>query len=445
MSKYLVSRFRVKKLSPKQRLPIYKASQLPDLLDEATKLNRSVPIIETGVEKEEEEEHDLQAAINAAHAAVTTGEKMNSYIPIPDASHTIDLAEYHRIYTMHFDPPQRLIRFNMTDRDLLKSHYVLDEHDMSFLIQLNQKSPLPEDELELVMDQIEHHVNIQMPHLDLDPSQIPSYPEVIKMLPESFPADHPTLESIVLHWRERRSLQNGKPIIPQLRYEESTRKGDNDPYVCFRRRDTRSTRKTRRTDQQASERLRKLRKEMEKARNLCGMVLRREKLRKEGFSQEHAVFIKRCELRGYQATLGIKEEDIFTPTYKKKRHKRGSQSGSTTIKIPLSRLREDGKSLLELAIEKDLARKREQDIGFEDITGCAYQPFPLDLPCCFYNSFSRNDDAPKFRKRIGRGGRVFIDRTRYKPPASIADRYKFDPDIDPTKQDTIEEFEDDDW
>lgn len=56
MTNHLVSRFRVKKLSPKQRLPIYKASQLPDLVDEAIKLNRSVPVIETGVEKEEEEE-----------------------------------------------------------------------------------------------------------------------------------------------------------------------------------------------------------------------------------------------------------------------------------------------------------------------------------------------------------------------------------------------------
>lgn len=159
-----------------------------------------------------------------------------------------------------------------------------------------------------------------------DPSQIPTCPELIKMLPESFPTDHPVLESIILHWRERRVQRSGKPIMPQLRYEESTRKGDNDPYVCFRRRDTRSTRKTRRTDQQASERLRKLRREMEKARNLCGMVLRREKLRKEGFIQEHAVFVKRCELREYQASLGIKEEDIFIPAYKKKRHKRESHT-----------------------------------------------------------------------------------------------------------------------
>lgn len=51
----MVSRFRVKKLSPKHPLPIFKESQLPDLIDPAN-IQRSVPQIETGVEKEEEEE-----------------------------------------------------------------------------------------------------------------------------------------------------------------------------------------------------------------------------------------------------------------------------------------------------------------------------------------------------------------------------------------------------
>jgi enhancer of polycomb-like protein len=52
----MVSRFRVKKLSPKHPLPIYKESQLPDLVDPANIIQRAVPQIETGVEKEEEEE-----------------------------------------------------------------------------------------------------------------------------------------------------------------------------------------------------------------------------------------------------------------------------------------------------------------------------------------------------------------------------------------------------
>jgi hypothetical protein len=51
----MVSRFRVKKLSPKHPLPIFKESQLPDIVDPAN-VQRSVPQIETGVEKEEEEE-----------------------------------------------------------------------------------------------------------------------------------------------------------------------------------------------------------------------------------------------------------------------------------------------------------------------------------------------------------------------------------------------------
>lgn len=55
MTNQMVSRFRVKKLSPKHPLPIYKEHELPDLAD-ATNIQRAVPQIETGVEKEEEEE-----------------------------------------------------------------------------------------------------------------------------------------------------------------------------------------------------------------------------------------------------------------------------------------------------------------------------------------------------------------------------------------------------
>jgi hypothetical protein len=55
MTNQMVSRFRVKKLSPKHPLPVYKEYQLPDLTD-AANIQRAVPQIETGVEKEEEEE-----------------------------------------------------------------------------------------------------------------------------------------------------------------------------------------------------------------------------------------------------------------------------------------------------------------------------------------------------------------------------------------------------
>lgn len=106
--------------------------------------------------------------------------------------------------------------------------------------------------------------------------------------------------------------------MPQLQYEDVL-KGEIDPYVCFRRRETKPIRKTRRTDQQSLERLRKLRTEMEMARNLLEMVLRREKIRKEGLVVEHAVFDLKCKLREYQRQLGIKEDEDLLPLSKKKR------------------------------------------------------------------------------------------------------------------------------
>ena len=97
-------------------------------------------------------------------------------------------------------------------------------------------------------------------------------------------------------------------------------KNELDPYICFRRRETKPVRKTRRTDQQSLERLRKLRSEMEMARNLLEMVLRREKIRKESLVLEHAVFDKKILLQDYQRKLGIKEdEDLIHLSSKKKR------------------------------------------------------------------------------------------------------------------------------
>jgi hypothetical protein len=146
--------------------------------------------------------------------------------------------------------------------------------------------------------------------------------------PQSTLLSEPGIDDIFEHWRARRTKRAGKPIIPVLQYEDLV-KNEVDPYVCFRRRETKSVRKTRRTDQQSMERLRRLRSEMEMARNLLEMVLRREKLRKEGLILEHSVFDKKCKFREYQRTLGIKEdEDMFATTTKKRRKTSSGEVGS---------------------------------------------------------------------------------------------------------------------
>jgi hypothetical protein len=57
------------------------------------------------------------------------------------------------------------------------------------------------------------------------------------------------------------------------------------------------------------------------------MVLRREKIRKEGIVLEHTVFDKKCKLREYQRTLGIKEDDDLIFMSKKKRKISAEGSG----------------------------------------------------------------------------------------------------------------------
>lgn len=254
------------------------------------------------------------------------------------------------------------------------------------------------------------HPSSYQPFVYQDPSQIPPFDEfeshfkTPSLLPLQTVAKH-----VYEHWKERRVKNAGKPIAASLRFDETGLRNDTDPYVCFRRRETKPVRKTRRTDQQSLEKLRKLRAEMETARNLLEMVLRREKMRKESLALEHTVFDKKCVLRDMQRQLGIKEDEDLL--FSKKKRKMSTESGSglvykfnyltivcvtlflnlltlrlsffsspqiknscrATIKIPLNKLKRDGfdrheKSAAQLAIEAELAKRKEEDSGFEDVT-----------------------------------------------------------------------------
>ncbi|KAL0096382.1 enhancer of polycomb-like-domain-containing protein [Phycomyces blakesleeanus] len=457
MTNQMISRmFRVKKLSNKIVLPVYKDSDLPDLVNSISAQQRTVPQIETGVEKEEEEEHDLQAAISAAQAAVTTGAKIESFIPTPDASRTISEEMYLSLYKKKFIQPSTNIRFSSTVEDTSGCTYVVDEEDISFLTQFNVKhsSEMNEVTFENIMHHIEAVVEQNFPHLYLDPSQVPAFNNIYPLFPEHSNIRSQTgLEQIYLHWKKKCQHRQGRSIIPRVRHEDLI-KGDGDPYVCFRRRETKALRKTRQSDQHALDRLRKLRTQMENARNLLEMVLRREKHRKESLVLEHTVFDSRCKLRAYQRQLGINDdEDIFPVSRKKHRLIPEEGFSGTTIKIPLNRLKRDNadKSGVQLAIESDIARKRDLDSAFEDITARPYNPFSIPIPCSFYQKIPLQNNKCRYRKRAGRGGRIFLDRSYSRQTCEnmvsanphqeveIYNRFQFD--SDPSDNEDIEEWQ----
>lgn len=65
------------------------------------------------------------------------------------------------------------------------------------------------------------------------------------------------------------------------------------------------------------------------AKKLLGMVIEREKLRKESLDAERAAFEKECLIRNYQRSLDIQEEDeLLISTASKKKRKILTESGS---------------------------------------------------------------------------------------------------------------------
>lgn len=92
--------FRSRQVDYMKPLPIFMSQDLPDLADVAA-INRSVPQMPTGMEKDEECEHHLQRALSALQAfgAVATTSSSEYAIPTPKVD-AIDDKVYENIYSI---------------------------------------------------------------------------------------------------------------------------------------------------------------------------------------------------------------------------------------------------------------------------------------------------------------------------------------------------------
>lgn len=348
------ARFRQRKISVRQSLNVYKLQEIPDLEAET---QRNVHEIESGVDKAEETEEHLQKVILAAEAAVN-GKKVDQvYIPTPDASqHWGQASKY---YTGKFIEPSSYVKFSATVEDTAGCLYCLDEVDEEFLQDLNKefsKNPLSELEFETICDRYESVIEQKQPFLSIDPESIYSYEEVkefslqtddnvVKDVTRSLEQElniHPFVtlfdnqeiqpprelkvllkhygEKVYNHWKLRRISRLGKPVFPTLKFEDpSDKNNENDPYVCFRRREFRQARKTRRTDAQGSERLRRLHLELRSVRELVLNCAQREVKRLEALKVEKSIFDLRCQVKTLKRELNIPGEEEDLIAHKKKK------------------------------------------------------------------------------------------------------------------------------
>lgn len=91
---------------------------------------------------------------------------------------------------------------------------------------------------------------------------------------------------------------------------EESHAPDADPYVCFRKRETKSLRKPRRGDALAHDKLLRLRDDLTRATAILDQIHARDTARLELVQIDRQIFEQRTSIRRKRAALGLAAHDI---------------------------------------------------------------------------------------------------------------------------------------
>lgn len=292
--------FRARALDASKPLPVFRCEDLPDLHEYAS-INRAVPQMPTGMEKEEESEHHLQRAISAQQVY---GEKRdNMVIPVPEAESNI--AYYESIYPGEFKMPKQLIHIQPFSLDAEQPDYDLDSEDEVFVNKLKKKMDICPLQFEEMIDRLEKGSGQQPVSLQ----------EAKLLLKE----DDELIREVYEYWIKKRKSCRGPSLIPLVKQEKRDGSSTNDPYVAFRRRTEKmQTRKNRKNDEASYEKMLKLRRDLSRAVTILEMIKRREKSKRELLHLTLEIMEKRYNLGDYNGEIMsevMAQRQPVKPTY----------------------------------------------------------------------------------------------------------------------------------
>ncbi|KAK6182761.1 hypothetical protein SNE40_010373 [Patella caerulea] len=253
--------FRARALDATKPMPVYRADEIPDLPDFAT-INRSVPQMPTGMEKEEETEHHLQRALSAQQVY---GSSEKLVIPIPEIQ---DIGERYEIfYKDDYKLSKQYIHIQAFGMDQEIPDYDMDSEDETWVKEQVKKMEITPLKFEEMMDRLEKGSG----------QQVVTIQEAKLLLKE----DDDLIIAVYDYWLNKR-LRTQQPLIPQVKTEKRDGSTTNNPYVAFRRRTEKmQTRKNRKNDETSYEKMLKLRRDLTRAVTLLEVIKRREKSKKE--------------------------------------------------------------------------------------------------------------------------------------------------------------------
>ncbi|TAQ90435.1 hypothetical protein B7494_g1273 [Chlorociboria aeruginascens] len=425
--------------------------------------------VETGVEKSEENEYHLQAALAAG-----SGEKdYEKEIPAPPAQESKDI-NYDALYSLVFDKPATYIRFSQTVEECTGCQYDMTTEDNVFLKTFNQKRPvgsrLSEDDFEKIMEVFEETADFHTPFAAVDNTVVPF--ETMKVALKQQMEDQilSIANQVYEYWKTRRQELSNRPIQPSLKFETHQDNDDGDPY------------------------LKRLRKELEEGRELIAMAHRREVTKRELMNVDRSIFEQRAKVKEAKVRLGIKtdDEDLINQKPQKRKITDFSQldrGPGSQLRIPgrpdarpidadlkqLSTVLTQKENAFQQIIENKVAQHRVWNKDYVDLTReplspvfgqssessfrparAQYQylmtppssvnsdsfdhPSPIkdkpDESAFRYSTPPEEDEhgQPAYRRRIGRCGRLWIDRRGMSTAARDiddgSDRWKYDQDDD---------------
>lgn len=460
--------FRSRQLDPSKPMPIYRADDLPDL-GECTAISRGVPILPSGMEKEEEGEHHLQRAISAQQAFGHTGELV---IPTPEVQ-TAPAKDYGELYLPNYVLPQENIHMQLFAIEHDYPDYDMDSEDDEWF-QKNAKNypDLTHLQFERLMDKFEQQ--------QLGRSKALELPEA-KLIAGAKNAEEENLVTEIYdYWVEKR-LKTQIPLRPTVRQEKREGTSSKSPYIAFRKRTEKmQTRKNRKNDEASYEKMLKLKRDLNRAVNLLDLVKKRERMKRDSLNITVDIFKKRYELGDYsgqilaevtalqsarsQNSLVHREQDGKPQKsidghvkkkreYKKRQNNLPQQNRTTTDQFEFEDSDEDAfRNRIGSDDEGDDDDDEDSPDGpytFKRKGGCHYLAPRQEAG---YWPWSSNDDASqsqskynkyKFcvtylssgpvverciglaRRRVGRGGRIILDRM-YPPDDYLGDTYVAD-------------------
>ncbi|XP_041099814.1 enhancer of polycomb homolog 1-like isoform X1 [Polyodon spathula] len=292
--------FRARALDASKPLPVFRCEDLPDLHEYAS-INRAVPQMPTGMEKEEESEHHLQRAISAQQVY---GEKRdNMVIPVPEAGSNI--AYYESLYPGEFKMPKQLIHIQPFSLDAEQPDYDMDSEDEAFVNKLKKKMEISPLQFEEMIDRLEKGSGQQLVTLQ----------EAKLLLKE----DDDLIREAYEYWIRKRKSCQGSSLIPVVKQEKRDGSSTNDPYVAFRRRTEKmQTRKNRKNDEASYEKMLKLRRDLSRAVTILEMIKRREKSKRELLHLTLEIIEKRYSIADFGGEIMaevLAQRQLVKPTY----------------------------------------------------------------------------------------------------------------------------------